>query len=125
MPLPGSCAVGASLQSGNPGIEGKEGAADAEPAYDPAQRRLTLRAGATQAVAGSSWGTFTIACTIPIALAIGLYMYKLRKGRVVEASAIGAVALLAATVAGNWMARRQLCVRFPKSSRRLTDKPKF
>ncbi len=30
-------------------------------------------------------------------------MYKIRKGRVVEASAIGAIAVLAATVAGNWI----------------------
>ncbi len=62
-----------------------------------------MPAGASQKVPGSSWGTFTIACTVPIALLIGLYMYKIRKGRVVEASAIGAVAVLAATVAGNWI----------------------
>ncbi len=62
-----------------------------------------MPAGATQAVPGSSWGTFTIACTIPIALFVGLYMYKIRKGRVVEASLIGAAAVLAATVAGNWI----------------------
>ncbi len=67
------------------------------------QGRIRLAPGATQAVPGSSWGTFTIACTVPIALAIGLYMYKLRKGRVVEASAIGAAAVLAATVAGSWI----------------------
>ena len=35
---------------------------------------------ASRLVPGSSWGTFTIACTIPIALFVGLYMYKLRKG---------------------------------------------
>jgi carbon starvation protein len=64
---------------------------------------MTLPAGATQAVAGSSWGTFTIACTIPIALLTGLYMYKVRKGRVVEASAIGATGVLLATVMGNWI----------------------
>jgi carbon starvation protein len=66
-------------------------------------RAVRLVDGVTQAVPGSSWGTFTIACTVPIALLIGLYMYKLRKGRVVEASAIGAAAVLAATVAGNWI----------------------
>lgn len=54
-------------------------------------------------VAGSSWGTFTIACTIPIALFVGLYMYRIRKGRVVEASLIGAAAVLAATVVGAWI----------------------
>ena len=53
--------------------------------------RLELPAKCKQLVPGSSWGTFTIACTIPIALFVGLYMYKLRKGRVVEASVIGAV----------------------------------
>jgi carbon starvation protein len=64
---------------------------------------VTLPAGAVQLVKGSSWGTFTIACTIPIALFVGLYMYRIRKGRVVEASLIGAAAVLAATVAGNWI----------------------
>ena len=68
-----------------------------------AQGVITLPEGATQAVPGSSWGTFTIACTVPVALLIGLYMYKIRKGRVVEASAIGAALVLAATVAGNWI----------------------
>jgi carbon starvation protein len=64
---------------------------------------LTLPAGCQQVVPGSSWGTFTIACTIPIALFVGLYMYRIRKGRVVEASLIGAVATLAAVVIGNWV----------------------
>src|SRR5262249_36261116 len=63
---------------------------------------ITLPSGIVQLVPGSSWGTFTIACTIPIALLVGLYMYKIRKGRVVEASLIGAAGVLAATVIGNW-----------------------
>ncbi len=50
-------------------------------------------------VAGSSWGTFTIAMTIPIALFIGYYM-RLRKGRVVEASIIGGILVLAAVWLG-------------------------
>ncbi len=65
--------------------------------------RLKLERGVKQVVRGSSWGTFTIACTVPIALLVGLYMYRLRKGHVVEASLIGAVATLAVTVAGNWI----------------------
>jgi carbon starvation protein len=56
--------------------------------------------GCVQLIAGSSWGTFTIACTIPIALFVSFWMYRFRKGRVVEASAIGAVGVLVATVAG-------------------------
>ncbi len=58
---------------------------------------------ARRLVPGSSWGTFTIACTIPIALFVGWYMYRFRKGRVVEASVVGAVGVLAATVAGAWV----------------------
>lgn len=55
---------------------------------------------------GSAWGTFTIACTIPIALFVGLYMYRIRPGKVVEASLIGAALTLAATFAGGWVARQ-------------------
>jgi carbon starvation protein len=68
----------------------------------------TLPTGAVLPVPGSSWGTFTIACTIPIALFVGLYMYRIRKGRVVEASLIGAVAVLAATIAGSWIPHSKL-----------------
>src|SRR5207302_1145410 len=34
---------------------------------------------------------------------VGLYMYRFRKGKVVEASLLGAVGVLAATVAGAWV----------------------
>ncbi|MDZ4850931.1 MAG: carbon starvation protein A [Pirellulaceae bacterium] len=65
--------------------------------------KLTLPLGTVEQIKGSSWGTFTIFCTIPIALAVGWYTYRIRKGRVIEASLLGAVAVLAATVAGNWI----------------------
>jgi carbon starvation protein len=70
----------------------------------PTERNVdTLPVGCVQLVPGSSWGTFTIACTIPIALFMGVYMTKWRKGRVVEASVIGAVGVLAAVIVGNWI----------------------
>jgi carbon starvation protein len=68
----------------------------------------TLPPSAVRVVPGSSWGTFTIACTIPIALFVGLYMYKIRPGRVVEASIIGAALTLVATFAGGWVANHQV-----------------
>jgi carbon starvation protein len=61
---------------------------------------FVLPKGAKRKVPGSSWGVFTIACTIPIALFVGWYMYRFRKGKVVEASLVGAAAVLAATFAG-------------------------
>ena len=63
-------------------------------------RQYVLPKGSVQIVPGSSWGTFTIAATIPIALFVGWYMYRFRKGRVIEASIIGAVLTLGAVVLG-------------------------
>jgi carbon starvation protein len=60
--------------------------------------------GCSLVIKGSSWGTFTIACTIPVAFFIGLYMYRIRKGKVVEASLIGATLVLVATWAGRRVA---------------------
>jgi carbon starvation protein len=48
----------------------------------------------------SSWGTFTIAMTIPVALFVGLWMYRIRPGRVAEASLIGVVGVFAAVILG-------------------------
>ncbi len=66
-------------------------------------REVVIPAKSVQLVPGSSWGTFTIACTIPIALLVGWYMYRFRKGRTVEASLIGATLTLTAVVVGNWI----------------------
>jgi carbon starvation protein len=63
---------------------------------------------AKRLVKGSSWGTFTIACTIPIALFVGWYMYRLRRGKILEASLLGAAAVLAATVGGAFIPGSQL-----------------
>jgi len=64
---------------------------------------LELPEGCVQLIPGSSWGVFTIACTIPIALLVGWYMYRFRPGKTVEASLIGATLTLAAVVVGNWI----------------------
>jgi carbon starvation protein len=56
------------------------------------------------ALAESPWGTFTVAFTIPLALFMGLYMYRFRKGKIGEASLIGVVGLLAAVYLGGRVA---------------------
>jgi carbon starvation protein len=63
-------------------------------------RDYSLPKGSVQVIPGSSWGTFTIACTIPIALFVGLWMYRIRPGRVVEASIIGGAMTLGAVILG-------------------------
>src|ERR1700751_1593546 len=52
------------------------------------------------ALKASPWGMFTVACTIPIALIMGIYGRFARPGRIGEMSAIGAVLLLAALIYG-------------------------
>jgi carbon starvation protein len=69
----------------------------------PSGLELQVPAGSVEKIKGSSWGTFTIFCTIPIAMFVGWYMTTFRKGRIIEASLIGAIAVLASTVAGNWI----------------------
>src|SRR3984893_611864 len=50
----------------------------------------------------SPWGTFTIAMTIPIALLMGLYLRRIRPGKVLEVSALGFVLVLLAIWGGQW-----------------------
>src|SRR5213082_741189 len=72
------------------------------------------------ALAESPWGTFTVGFTIPLALFMGLYMYRFRKGRIGEASAIGVTLLLVAVVAGKWIAHSPIAGVFLLSEHKLT-----
>jgi carbon starvation protein len=62
-----------------------------------------LALAVVNALSESSWGTFTIGATIPIALFMGLYMVKLRPGHIVEATVLGVAALVAAVVLGRFI----------------------
>lgn len=53
-----------------------------------------------KALAGSPWGMFTVAATIPIALFMGIYVRYLRPGKIGEVSLIGFVLLIAAIIGG-------------------------
>jgi carbon starvation protein len=52
------------------------------------------------ALKGSPWGTFTVFCTVPIALIMGIYSRFIRPGRIAEMSLIGAGLLLVALIYG-------------------------
>src|SRR5438067_4843722 len=56
------------------------------------------------ALAESPWGTFTVGFTIPLALLMGFYMYRIRPGRIAEASVIGVAGLLLAVWLGGRIA---------------------
>jgi carbon starvation protein len=55
------------------------------------------------AMFGSPWATSTVAATIPIALAMGIYMVRVRPGAVLEASIFGVALLMLAVVGGRWV----------------------
>lgn len=55
------------------------------------------------ALTKSTWGTFTIAATMPIALFMGIYLYKIRPGRVGEVSVLGVLLLLLAVISGRYI----------------------
>ena len=55
------------------------------------------------ALKASPWGTFTIAMTIPIALLMGLYLRRIRPGRVLETSVLGFVLVVLAIFGGRWV----------------------
>ena len=71
------------------------------------------------ALAESPWGTFTVGFTIPLALFMGLYMYRFRKGKIVEASLIGVLGLLAAVYLGGRVADSSLANTFTLSRNAL------
>ena len=57
------------------------------------------------ALKSSPWGTFTIAMTIPIALLMGVYLRRLRPGRVLESSLLGFILVVLAIWGGQWISQ--------------------
>lgn len=72
------------------------------------------------ALAESSWGTFTIASTIPIALLMGVWMYVFRKGKTVEATIIGVILLSAAVIFGKYVPESSVASWFTFDRKTLT-----
>ena len=59
------------------------------------------------ALSNSAWGVFTIGMTIPIALIMGLWMFKSHPGKITITgpSIFGVVLLIGGVVAGHWVAQ--------------------
>lgn len=63
-----------------------------------------LSIAVVNAMHNSLWSTYTVFCTIPIAVIMGLYMQVWRKGDVRGASLIGVVLLFLCILTGPWVA---------------------
>src|SRR5271168_1409558 len=55
------------------------------------------------ALKSSPWGAFTIAMTMPIAVLMGIYLRRIRPGKVLETSTLGFVLVIAAIFGGQWV----------------------
>jgi len=67
----------------------------------------------------SAWGTFTIGVSIPLALFMGLYMYRVRKGRIAEATIIGVTGMMLAVILGKPVAASSIGHWFELSREQL------
>ncbi|MEK6580738.1 MAG: carbon starvation CstA family protein, partial [Bdellovibrionota bacterium] len=67
------------------------------------------------ALSESAWGTFTLAATVPIALVMGFYMYRLRPGKITEATIFGVIALMATLIFGQDISQSALAPYFTLS----------
>lgn len=72
------------------------------------------------ALSESSWGTFTIASTIPIAIFMGLWMFKFRRGKTVEATIIGVSLLTLAVIFGRYIPDSPFATWFTFNHKTLT-----
>jgi carbon starvation protein len=60
------------------------------------------------ALKSSPWGAFTIGMTMPIALLMGIYLRRIRPGKVLETSVLGFVLVMLSIFGGQWVAHNQL-----------------
>jgi len=56
------------------------------------------------ALKNNAWGTFSIAMTIPIAMAVGFYMFRFRPGAILSGSIAGVALVCAVVFCGPWVA---------------------
>lgn len=63
-----------------------------------------LSIAVVNAMFSSPWGAWTVFCTIPIALLMGVYMHMIRPGDVTGGSIMGAILLFLAVITGPYVA---------------------
>ena len=57
------------------------------------------------ALAVFSWGVFSVGCTIPIAVCMGLWLRFVQPGRITQVSIVGFTILIGVIIGGRWVAQ--------------------
>jgi carbon starvation protein len=74
------------------------------------------------ALANSPWGVFTIGATVPIALIMGIWMFKSHAGKITVTgpSIFGVVLLISAVIGGHWFAQTSAASALTFSPHQIT-----
>lgn len=57
------------------------------------------------ALAASPWGVFSVGCTIPIAICMGLWLRYVQPGRISQVSVVGFAVLILVIISGRWVSQ--------------------
>lgn len=79
-----------------------------------------LAVAVTNALFNNPWGVFTIGMTIPIAMIVGTYMFKIKPGSILSGSVFGVIAVLAAVYFGAPIAESSFAGWFTYSKKSLS-----
>jgi carbon starvation protein len=79
-----------------------------------------LAVAVTNALYNNPWGVFTIGMTIPIAMIVGVYMFKIRPGSIQSGTVFGVMAVLAAVYFGAPVAESSIAGWFTFSKQNLS-----
>jgi len=71
-----------------------------------------LGVAVVNALFNNPWGVFSIAMTIPIAMLVGIYMFRIRPGAIVSGSIVGVVLVCAAVFFGPYIAESSMASWF-------------
>jgi len=79
-----------------------------------------LAVAVVNALYKNPWGVFSIGMTIPIAMAVGVYMFKLRPGAILSGSIVGVLLVCAAVFFGPYIAESSFAHWFTLEKRTLS-----
>jgi carbon starvation protein len=79
-----------------------------------------LGVAVVNALFNNPWGVFSIAMTIPIAMCVGLYMFRIKPGAILSGSIAGFILVCAAVLLGPYVAESSYAVWFTFSKKQVS-----